>query len=113
LLWSPPGTSRSSANALVMHRYASRSSTSRHHRAVTDDDAQEDVSDPTKIEALGRSSRPPARTLFGRHNVSSRAASLLDKTVPLNRILVGFRPLVYWCTPRSSRDHPATGSRWM
>jgi hypothetical protein len=35
---SLPGSSRSSANALVMPRYASRSSTSRHHRAVTDDD---------------------------------------------------------------------------
>jgi hypothetical protein len=35
---SPPGSSRSSANAFVTPRYASRSSTSRHHRSVTGDD---------------------------------------------------------------------------
>jgi hypothetical protein len=49
---SLPGSSRSSANALVMPRYASRSRTSRHHRAVTDDDGREDVGDRPKIASF-------------------------------------------------------------
>ena len=46
---SPPGSSRSNANAFVMPSNASRSSMRRHHRVVIGDDGYGDARDQTKL----------------------------------------------------------------
>jgi hypothetical protein len=70
LSWSPPGSSRSSPNAVVTPRYASQSNTSRHHRVVTDDDAQETWATRPGQDRSYRAEFPTsADALFGSYRV--------------------------------------------
>jgi hypothetical protein len=94
---SLPGSSRSSANALVMPRYASRSSTSRHHRAVTDDDGHGSTSGRTIQDRSCRNGFPSARTHYSAGTASWRTR--IDQ-----RILAGS---VAELALRAPQDHQA------
>jgi hypothetical protein len=88
---SLPGSSRSSANALVMPRYASRSSTSRHHCAVTDDDGHgARRGERSKIESLPKWRPISTDALFGRHRAKDAEILVLrHQIVVLERHLHG------------------------
>ena len=71
---SLPGNSRSSANALMMPRYASRSNMRRHHHVITNDDGQSGrMATGPRSDPRPKWSLTSADVMFGRYRVAVAA----------------------------------------